>query len=106
VNPVKTPLDYFSQDSAHVTNGFSLNGPAASTDEDRIIHRRWAKAVLALYACLILAGATAWCPQDYDYVRRYRTTRHLAHRHSIDPLRFEAFTSVAVIMSAPSAARI
>jgi hypothetical protein len=59
VNPMETPLDYFSQDSAHVTNGFSLNGPAASADEDRITHRRWAKAVLALYACLTLAGATA-----------------------------------------------
>ena len=52
-------MDYFSEDSAHVTNGFSLNEPAASTHEDRITHKRWAKAVLAFYACLFLAGATA-----------------------------------------------
>ena len=52
-------MDYFSEDSAHVTNGFSLNEPAASTHEDRITHKRWAKAVLAFYACLFLAGTTA-----------------------------------------------
>ena len=51
-------MDYFSEDSAHATNGLSLNDPAAST-EDRITHKRWAKAVLAFYACLFLAGATA-----------------------------------------------
>ena len=52
-------MDYFSEDSAHVTNGFSQNDPAASSPEDRITHKRWAKAVLAFYACLFLAGATA-----------------------------------------------
>jgi hypothetical protein len=52
-------MDYFSEDSAHVTHGFSLNEPAASTREDRITHKRWAKAVLAFYACLFLAGAAA-----------------------------------------------
>jgi len=52
-------MDYFSEDSAHVTSGFSLNEPAASTDEDRNTRNRWAKAVLAFYACLFLAGATA-----------------------------------------------
>jgi hypothetical protein len=52
-------MDYFSEDSAHVTNGFSLNDPASSTQEDRGTHKRWAKAVLAFYACLFLAGATA-----------------------------------------------
>ena len=51
-------MDYFSEDSAHVANGFSLNEPAASTHEDRITHKRWAKAVLAFYACLFLVGAT------------------------------------------------
>jgi hypothetical protein len=40
-------MDYFSEDSAHVTNGFSLNEPAPSTHEDRITYKRWAKAVLA-----------------------------------------------------------
>jgi hypothetical protein len=52
-------MDYFSEDSARVTNGFSLNESVASTHEDRITHKRWAKAVLAFYACLFLAGATA-----------------------------------------------
>ena len=52
-------MDYFSEDSAHVTNGFSLNEPVASSHEDRITQKRWAKAVLAFYACLLLAGATA-----------------------------------------------
>ena len=52
-------MDYFSEDSAHVTSGFSLNEPAASTREDRITRKRWAKAVLTFYACLFLAGATA-----------------------------------------------
>jgi len=51
-------MDYFSEDSAHITNGFSLNDPAARTQEDRITHKRWAKGVLAFYACLFLAGAT------------------------------------------------
>ncbi|WP_426614221.1 hypothetical protein [Bradyrhizobium sp. McL0616] len=52
-------MDYFSEDSAHVTNGFSLSERAASTDDDSITHRRWAKAVLAFYACVLTAGATA-----------------------------------------------
>ena len=52
-------MDYFSEDCAHVTNGFSLNEPAASTHEDRMTHKRWTKAVLAFYACLFVAGATA-----------------------------------------------
>jgi hypothetical protein len=51
-------MDYFSEDSAHVTNGFSLNDPS-STHEDRISHKRWTKAVLAFYACVFVAGATA-----------------------------------------------
>ena len=51
-------MDYFSEDSAHITNGFSLNDPAARTQEDRITHKRWAKGVLAFYACLFLAAAT------------------------------------------------
>jgi hypothetical protein len=59
VNPVKNLLDYFSQDSAHVTSDFSLNEPAASTHEDRITRKRWAKALLVFYACLFLAGASA-----------------------------------------------
>jgi hypothetical protein len=52
-------MDYFSEDSAHVTNGLSLNEPAASTCEDRITRKRWTRAVLAFYACVFLAGATA-----------------------------------------------
>jgi hypothetical protein len=52
-------MDYFAEDSAHVTNGFSLNEPAASNPEDRITRKRWVKGVLAFYACLLLAGATA-----------------------------------------------
>jgi hypothetical protein len=52
-------VDYFSEDSAHVTHGFSPNEAAASTSENRITHKRWAKAVRASYACLFLAGATA-----------------------------------------------
>ncbi|MGV7216986.1 hypothetical protein [Bradyrhizobium sp. UFLA05-112] len=51
-------MDYFSEDSAHVTNGFLLNEPAANTHEDRTTHKRWAKAVLAFYASLFLVGAT------------------------------------------------
>lgn len=52
-------MDYFSEDSAHVTKPFSLDGTAARTHEDRITHRRWARAVLALYAVLFFAGAVA-----------------------------------------------
>ena len=51
--------DNFLQDSAHVTSGFSLGEPAASTREDRITRKRWTKALLVFYACLLLAGATA-----------------------------------------------
>lgn len=52
-------MDYFLQDSAHVTNSFSLNEPAGSTLEDRLTRKLWARSVLAFYACLFLAGATA-----------------------------------------------
>ncbi|MBW7965350.1 hypothetical protein [Bradyrhizobium sp. BR 10261] len=52
-------MDYFCEDSAHITNGLSLNEPAASTHEDRMTHQRWTKAVLGFYACLFLAGGTA-----------------------------------------------
>ena len=52
-------MDYFAEDSAHVTNAFSLNESAASDPEDRITRKRWAKGVLAFYACLLVAGATA-----------------------------------------------
>jgi hypothetical protein len=56
---MKNLLDYPSQDSAHVTSGFSLSEPAASTHADRITRKRWTKALLVFYACLFLAGATA-----------------------------------------------
>jgi hypothetical protein len=52
-------MDYFAEDSAHVTNAFSLNESAASDLEDKITCKRWAKGMLAFYACLLLAGATA-----------------------------------------------
>ena len=52
-------MDYFAEDSAHVTNAFSLNESTTSDPEDRITRKRWAKGVLAFYACLFLAGATA-----------------------------------------------
>ncbi|MCG2641484.1 MULTISPECIES: sigma-E processing peptidase SpoIIGA [Bradyrhizobium] len=52
-------MDYFSEDSAHVTNDFSLSEPAANTYENGVTHRRWAKAVLAFYAFLFLAGGIA-----------------------------------------------
>jgi hypothetical protein len=52
-------MDNFHQDSAYVTNGFWLNEPSTSTDEDRITRKRWAKALLTFYGCLFLAGATA-----------------------------------------------
>jgi hypothetical protein len=52
-------MDYFAEDSAHVSNDFSLNEPAASNPEDRITRKRWEKGVLAFYACLLVAGATA-----------------------------------------------
>ncbi|OKO69445.1 hypothetical protein [Bradyrhizobium sp. AS23.2] len=52
-------MNHFSEDSAHLTHSFSLNKPAASSREDRMTHKRWAKAVLAFYACLFLAGAIA-----------------------------------------------
>ena len=51
-------MDYFAEDCAHVTNDFSVNEPAASNPEDWITRKRWAKGVLAFYACLLLAGAT------------------------------------------------
>jgi hypothetical protein len=56
---MKNLLDYPSQDSAHVTSGFSLSEPAASTLEDRITRKHRTKALLIFYACLFLAGATA-----------------------------------------------
>ena len=52
-------MDYFRQDSSHVTNGFSLNEPAGSTFEDRMTHKRWTRGVLVFYVCLLLDGATA-----------------------------------------------
>ncbi|MGY3506997.1 MULTISPECIES: hypothetical protein [unclassified Bradyrhizobium] len=53
-------MDYFSEDSVHVNKSFSLIEPAAgATQEDRITHRRWAKAVLAFYAILFFAGGIA-----------------------------------------------
>lgn len=52
-------MDYFSEDSAHVTHAILLTEPVGCTHEDRITQKRWAKAVLAFYACLFLAGATA-----------------------------------------------
>jgi hypothetical protein len=52
-------MDYFLQDSAHITNSLSLNEPAGSTLEDKLTHKRWARSVLTFYACLFLAGATA-----------------------------------------------
>jgi hypothetical protein len=56
---MKNPLDYPSQDLANVTSGFSLSEPAASTHEDRITRKRWTKALLVFYACLVVVGATA-----------------------------------------------
>ena len=55
----KNLLEYFSQDSAHVTSDFSPSEPAASTHEDRITRTYWVKGLLVFYACLFLAGATA-----------------------------------------------
>jgi hypothetical protein len=52
-------MDYFHQDSANITNGFSLNEPAGSTLEDKLTRKRWTRRLLAFYACLLLAGATA-----------------------------------------------
>lgn len=51
-------MDYFQQDCAHIANQFSAE-PATSTNEDKTTHRRWGQGVLAFYACLLLAGATA-----------------------------------------------
>jgi hypothetical protein len=56
---MKDLLDCPSEDSAHVTSGFSLSEPPASTDEDRITRKHWTKALLVFYASLFLAGATA-----------------------------------------------
>jgi len=52
-------MDYFSEDSAHITNSFSLNEPAGGTLEDKKTRKRWTRGLMALYACLLLAGATA-----------------------------------------------
>jgi hypothetical protein len=52
-------MDYFLQDSAHVTNSLSLNEPAGSTLKDKLTYKRWARRMLAFYACLFFAGATA-----------------------------------------------
>ncbi|WP_210352160.1 hypothetical protein, partial [Bradyrhizobium rifense] len=51
-------MDDFQQDCAHVTNQF-LAEPANSTSEDRGTRKRWARGVIAFYACVMLAGATA-----------------------------------------------
>jgi hypothetical protein len=53
-------MDYFSEDSAHVTNGFSLNEPTASTHEDRITHKRWRKPCWPSMRACSLSGATAF----------------------------------------------
>ena len=52
-------MDYFREDSAHVTGLFLPNEVAAHSCEDRITHKRWAKAILAFYASLFLVGAAA-----------------------------------------------
>jgi len=51
-------MDYFCQDSAHVTNSISLNEPAGSTLEDKATHKRWVRGLRTFYACLFLAAAT------------------------------------------------
>jgi len=52
-------MDYFQQDSSHVTNSFSLNEPDGSTLEDKMTHKRWTRGMLAFYACLFFAVAIA-----------------------------------------------
>jgi hypothetical protein len=49
----------FHGDSVNVTNGFSLNQPVGSTLKDKLTRKRWTRGLLAFYACLLLAGATA-----------------------------------------------
>ena len=52
-------MDFYSEDSAHVTHKFSLNDRTGNTLEDKLTHKRWARSVLTFYVCLFLAGAVA-----------------------------------------------
>jgi hypothetical protein len=49
------PMDDFQQDCAHVVAQFEVKG----TVEDRTTRRRWTRALVAFYACVLLAGAIA-----------------------------------------------
>jgi hypothetical protein len=51
-------MDYFRQDSAHVTNQFSIES-SGSTADDKLTRKHWVRGLLAFYICLLFAGATA-----------------------------------------------
>jgi hypothetical protein len=57
-------MDYFQQDCAHIASQFVAQ-PTNSTNEDRITRKRWARGLVAFYACVLLAGATAISVTQY-----------------------------------------
>ncbi|MBR1086107.1 hypothetical protein JQ621_01305 [Bradyrhizobium manausense] len=52
-------MDYFRENSANFTSRLSQTRFQASIPENRVTHKRWAKAVFAFYSCLFLLGAIA-----------------------------------------------
>ncbi|WP_426614665.1 hypothetical protein [Bradyrhizobium sp. McL0616] len=52
-------MDYFQEDCAHVANQFEAEPTKSTNEEDRITRKRWARGLVAFYACVLLAGATA-----------------------------------------------
>jgi len=52
-------MDTYSQDSAHRTNGPTHAVLRAPTREEKVTHRRWARAVLAFYCSLLVLGGIA-----------------------------------------------
>jgi hypothetical protein len=50
-------MDDFQQDCAHVASQF-LAEPSNARSEDTMTRKRWARGLIAFYACILLAGAT------------------------------------------------
>lgn len=53
-------MDYFRQDSAHISNSFAVDAPADRTVEDSITRRLWVRRVLTFCSCLFLVGTVAF----------------------------------------------
>ena len=49
----------YSQDCSHITNGMTASILKALTPAEQVTHRRWIRALLALYCSLFLLGGIA-----------------------------------------------